>query len=134
MATEKNNQTTQLGKYKVQVEQASKINLADIVINHAVESETARVTVFAKKVGVAAVEQLEKLQKQIQKDNKPDNALFVKNGEEFTQMPAYTPKKYEEITKLFNQHKALTEAFEKAMASGTLADFEALEKVLNSQK
>lgn len=125
---------TQLGKYTEAVKKAAGLNLADVAIAHAVEVEKDRVTTLAKTVGVSAVSKLEALEAQIKKEDKPDNVSYVNNGGEFTKQDAYTAQKFEALQKLRESYKKLSEAFEKAMSTGTLVDFETLEKVLNSTK
>lgn len=130
----KTSENTQVNKYNEAVKKAAELDLAKVAIGHATEVEVERVTTLAKTTAVKAMSKIEELSKKIKEESKPDNVSFIMNGAEDTKVESFSAAKYATLQKLRESYKKLTEAFEKAMETGKLADFESLVKVLDSTK
>lgn len=134
MSQFKINESKHLTKVQDKIKSETTSGLSQIVIDNEVETEKARVTAFARIAGAATVAKLKELEITIKKEDKPDVKQHVRNGEVFTAQDSYSNGQFQKVSQLYTDHKRLTDAFDKAMESGKLVDFEELDKVLKQIK
>ena len=134
MSQFKINESKHLTKVQDKIKSETTGCLSQIVIDSEVETEKARITTFARTTGAATVAKLKELEIAIKKEDKPDVKQHVRNGEVFTAQDSYSDDRFQKVSRLYADHKRLTEAFDKAMESGKIVDFEELDKVLKQIK
>lgn len=109
-----------------------KANNSEIVIDTVVETEKIRIIDFVKETGVRAVELIKKLESELNKLNKPDSVQHVNNGKGiFTSQESFTDARFKQLQNAATSYKNVVEAFDKAMETGTLVQFEQLKAVLD---
>ena len=124
-------QSKHLTSIESEVDKLKKENLSKVAVDHVVTVEKERITEFVKSTVLKALTKRDELEKKIKQEDRPDNITHVSKGEgAFAEQKGYSNEKFQAVSKLYNEINTLTAAFDKAMESGQIVDFESLAKLL----